>query len=507
MLKIGLIGEYSSGKSSLLNAMAGGFVSTNSLLRETIQTEGYVFNDRNNMAEISNKLDEKHKNNKIMKSNIDNLESADISTPTWNMDIKNYLLDNKFIIYDFPGLNDSRDDDGLFMETIKNNIDNIHVLIFITDISRAFTTKSEVDIYNQLKNMVNEQNENGNYTHMIIMTNKYDEIDEDLNILYEELTDKIGTDEDVFKFSSHRFFIHQLMKHDFSISIPDCQRKETKKILKNAGIPMNKEINNSISEGILSGKVLSDGYNIDEHYNNGDWDNAINYLQDIQNNLQKNIKLTKYKYISNVINVHNKKDVICTLSGYIMDTSMPMFSKIKNLFESIEKKELVVYYVKKYIKKLHPYVLIRLYLYSKRFKFAENTIINSDVPSHCNVIDFYKEYFTINENYPKQIYNNIYYIWKKDRCEEFGIYLMLNAKNKHLRNAIKISYLTKKERLYYYHRNNLPIDSLKNLGLYDRFIYHLHDDGTIKYNLFRPGYVKSFENIDQIIINRNTKKK
>jgi GTPase SAR1 family protein len=77
---IGLIGCVSSGKSSFVNAFMCGYVSSRSLQRETIN------------------------------------------------------------INEFPGLNDNLDKDNLLFNSIKHNIKNLNMIVYLTKIENTFIT-------------------------------------------------------------------------------------------------------------------------------------------------------------------------------------------------------------------------------------------------------------------------------------------------------------------------------------------------------------------------------
>lgn len=107
-MKVGLIGQVSSGKSSLLNALAGGFCSNVALKRETFKPIIYQLSidaNQSKIYSISKNLESIHKDNNEKRNNIKNINEDEISSPIIANDDKNKLLSYYGIdmqIIDFP---------------------------------------------------------------------------------------------------------------------------------------------------------------------------------------------------------------------------------------------------------------------------------------------------------------------------------------------------------------------------------------------------------------------
>lgn len=159
---IGLIGEVSSGKSSLINAIAGGFISNVSLQRETFHPEWFKFSNsgsEKNIKIIAKELDKKHKENQSKRLIISELKNSDIyelqRTCNKNKQLPNRIqIPDKFNIIDFPGINDAEDKEDLFLGAIKQHIKKIDLLIYITSADKAFVSKSEIDGFNKIQEII-----------------------------------------------------------------------------------------------------------------------------------------------------------------------------------------------------------------------------------------------------------------------------------------------------------------------------------------------------------------
>lgn len=166
---IALVGEISSGKSSFLNSLAIGFVSSVSLQRETFQPLWYQFSKENNMdlRILFKKIDEQHAQNEKDRPILtgDKMKPEDLEAKVSSM-IKicndgetlptRYGL-NDFNVIDFPGLNDSEDSRNDFMKAIENRIDMIDIIFYITDAARAFVSSSEVEQFKSIQKLIEIQ--------------------------------------------------------------------------------------------------------------------------------------------------------------------------------------------------------------------------------------------------------------------------------------------------------------------------------------------------------------
>src|SRR3989304_7254910 len=241
-LKIFVIGEVSMGKSSFINALACSIVSNTSLQRETFHVKRFCTEKNVNLQyirEISNELNQFKNDNDMLARNINLSESTVGIYETLYM-IPNTVLDN-VIIYDFPGIGDSIDNNDLFYKEIEKNIGIADIVLYLSDAYRPFTSKTEVDYFLKIKELISIQCNNGKYTKLLVILNKFDNInDSDLNEFYTKLPPKIGIDlSNIYRISSHKLLINNIKKYNKELYIPTFYMKELQNIVAHSGIIVN----------------------------------------------------------------------------------------------------------------------------------------------------------------------------------------------------------------------------------------------------------------------------
>jgi GTPase SAR1 family protein len=298
-VNIGLVGKVSSGKSALVSAIAGGFVSNNSLLRETLNPSHYIFSpdgDEHHINVIGDKL-AKDKAGDEVREKIKEMRSDEISRVIRYCDNDNKLPSRydigKMTITDMAGLDDSDDIKNKFFNVFRHKYTDFDVVMYVTDATQAFRDKSEVDTFNKIKKLIDRHNKIGNYIELIIIINKYDDDDdEDLEKIYNKVIMGNYVDQGhVFRISSHKLMIDNIIRHKVDLYVPnDYCVKELKKILKNGGkYPMN----------IVSKECIRLKCKI-KHKIDGDLDNFIPYLKNID--CVKNRASKSYqKYCRNIL--------------------------------------------------------------------------------------------------------------------------------------------------------------------------------------------------------------
>lgn len=315
-LNIFLVGEVSSGKSSFLNALAGGIISNSSLQRETTNIQEYQFDENaheDNISIISTTLEQQHYKNEAIRKNISKIKS-DI-TKVENK-IKSDIFHN-INMFDFPGLNDIDDrDSNIFMTMIKDNIELADMVIYITTSERAFNSNSELNHFIEVYNIVKSQNDNGKYVDLVVVVNKYDNInDKDYDDIYQraqETLSKYIHSSNIFRFSSHKHLIDNIIKYKKCLYVPTFLRNEISKVLTNANVMMTKQIQRSVvKDGLLYHGDINIGNSIsitldddlsddlDSVSTHGDWDNIIDYIKNIQENIINKNSGVYYEYLMN----------------------------------------------------------------------------------------------------------------------------------------------------------------------------------------------------------------
>jgi hypothetical protein len=186
MLNIAIIGKVSSGKSSFINSLVGYPISTVSLQRETFVPIKYIF-ERTKGEVNNNELIERYKSD--LKKN-EHLRENNELPELCIREIKiNYYfseeLDNIASITDYPGLDDSNDKRDL-LEFLISNLSAYHLVIFVTQAESVFVAKSEVEIWNKLRDQVELQYAKGSLCKLICLVSKYESDNEDLLKIYEK---------------------------------------------------------------------------------------------------------------------------------------------------------------------------------------------------------------------------------------------------------------------------------------------------------------------------------
>jgi len=303
-----LIGEISSGKSSFLNALAGYPISSVSLQRETFRPLGYNFSQDKikNLKVNGKKLDAMHNKNLSDRENISNINIDNIKTIDWSSEDIPLLFEHKKKLHliDFPGINDAEDKTDMFMKCIEENFEMVDLVIYLTDATRAFNSTSEIEHFNKIKKMVNNKNSNGKYTNLIVVDNKFDDIDDDdFKDIYKRIQKKITSDDykinndRIFKFSSHRYFLKRYINNKVNIKLPECFKKEIKQILKN-NYCWSQKIVTDIKNGYLNCENVERELNLKENDLHGDWNMLIKYIKNNMDNIENLRDETMINYLN-----------------------------------------------------------------------------------------------------------------------------------------------------------------------------------------------------------------
>jgi len=372
-MNIFLIGEVSSGKSSLLNALAGGIISNASMQRETINPEIYEFDviDKAypSFKKMATILESKHVTNKKFDD-----KTAILNEPKFVCDItgqkiifKSQFEMGKFYIYDFPGVNDAKNDSNdVFFEQVKTQITNCNCLVYVTKAETAFLNQSELTLFKKIVELCDICREKrGKYTQICIVINKFDNpYDIDMDQIANQVKSKINNDKiEIYRMSSHRLFLESIVKNNLNVPIPEFLHQEIKKIFQNATAVITKEQAVSIkkhgkishkyikfNEEIESNKLELLDQDIDSNSDSdsdfkdnspnpektvpkpeyrewkyeGDWNNFINFIKEEKHNLPENRFKTRNKWlqsyldkVSNITCERSTPEFINTCSHFI----------------------------------------------------------------------------------------------------------------------------------------------------------------------------------------------
>lgn len=245
-----VVGEVSSGKSAIVNSMAGGLISNSSLQRETLNLLGIDIvpgSREDNITSISAELESVHRSNNHMRNNLLDIKLDDLKkVVNLKCAIPSRYNIGRVLLVDFPGINDCGDTQEVFLDSFKSNIANAHLVLYVTDSSKAFLTSSETKNFAKIKRIVDEQNSNGSYVDMIILANKYDDVDEES---YKEVFDRIPakskvSKDKILKYSAHFSLLKTLVDHKLFMHVPrtinDYLLKEVRKIMKSSDVRLDK---------------------------------------------------------------------------------------------------------------------------------------------------------------------------------------------------------------------------------------------------------------------------
>ena len=146
--KVAFIGLPSSGKSSIINSLVGKRLLESGVCRTT--TEYKLLDD---IIEDDN--------------------------------------NNKFQVIDLPGICDSEESNTNFNELTNEHIKDANLIIWISDVNKAFITTHEVNEYNRIKEYIKNLNqETGKLYHLIICLSKCDKDINNKKIKTRKLNDK-----------------------------------------------------------------------------------------------------------------------------------------------------------------------------------------------------------------------------------------------------------------------------------------------------------------------------
>lgn len=362
-LSIFLVGEVSSGKSSFLNALAGGIVSSPSFQRETFNPEHYVFSStgsKNQIKLLSDTIEARHKENQVKRSDIASLKVENISkivevcgekqTLPTQFGLKDYS------IYDFPGINDSEDKDMKFFKAIENNISKCDLMIYITDVNKAFVSASEVESFKKIKKLVDDQNTEGQYIGLFVVVNKYDTIvNEDFEEICERIPEKINLSKaNIFRCCSHKLLVSSVIKNKLDFYVPKFAGKEVQQILQGSNVKISTKLKENFKCGNIYYANIHYAENLDcdwaddedeEPKKNikvkkiidvdGDWDDLIRVIKSSQDNHEQNIIKTLQNHAKNIFTMFDN------ISSYYIDKdNYDVYKYIYNLDRKIENKEL-----------------------------------------------------------------------------------------------------------------------------------------------------------------------
>lgn len=335
LLTIGFCGQVSAGKSSLINALCVSLnaVST-SILRETFRPElihlmvnvsdGNIGSLEQETLKIRD-LNEKARDSNNIKANAELLDRGSL----WS------VLGRDIDIIDFPGINDAYDKNGEFFNILKQHLNKLNILIYVTQAENCFILNSELEQYNKIKTLVTDLNNVGHYIKLITIVNKYDNPnDVDLNKVFHKIPAEITP---IYPISSHKLLLSNLKQFKAVKRIPESLKSEFNKMLLTAQVVLKDELILDIDNnkpikfsGLEFNNYLKSNkdFNLKIVQNNGDWFNFVDVIKTY--NYITELKNSKYNYIYALIK--SSSDIILIFK---------IFEELYQLLEKITIEELV----------------------------------------------------------------------------------------------------------------------------------------------------------------------
>lgn len=322
-LQVGVFGEYSNGKSSLINSIVGKIICSTSIQRETSGIYKYSIRKNNsdeNSDLITCTLKEEHEVNKKVRSNnnslsvsLDDLKKVKIYPTSFSIIGLNMDCD----IYDLPGLNDANDTDNKFIKLVEHCISWFDLVIYVTDAKKPLTSASEINHLKTIINLMQTQITLGKFMRLYVVINKFDTPENtDYNEMASKMQDQINGMLpkdlicDSFRFSAHKYLIETIHRQKKSIQVPTFYIEELKSILINSTVVATPALRDKLEQkNILDGSLIT--YNTYDDWgkkssNNcgnmsGDWDSLVETMDILSKTIVENRSMSIMKYFVSLL--------------------------------------------------------------------------------------------------------------------------------------------------------------------------------------------------------------
>jgi len=389
-----LVGEPNCGKSSILNSLCCGIVSSVPKENKINISEIYEINKSGmieNLISITNNLGKWNEEilDKESKQIIRCLDET--SVPMY------HDLDN-IIIYDFPGWKTD------CIDEIKNNIQYANLILYVTSPNYLNNITEHSKRFKNLKTLIEKENILDNYIELALVINKIDDIyDEDKKTFIDNILKYYDiADTKIFKYSSHQSLINSIKKYELTLLFPRSMGKESSKIFVHANVLPTENIKNINKNNFLINHkdinfielICSDNKNTKLV---GDWDNLISHIKNLQINYTNMLTLAIYKYMNKTIgiflnsNINDLKDInnLQSIDQLILDKTLNLENKTNkssdySFVQSIQLKYL--FKIEKFIKIfLNDLVKIKKMIISKSLSMTEfNKLIDDLIVNIVN---------------------------------------------------------------------------------------------------------------------------
>lgn len=411
-MKVLLIGEVSSGKSSFLNSLFGLPLSNISLQRETFDIYKYINGSENQVNDTIKNYDYIHNINKNHRDK--NTEIHDKVNIKYFPHYHDLLKDIEII--DFPGINDSALDNDKLYNIIKKYTEDYCIIFYLVEEKRV---NIENDLYGKLKGLINDNLKNGNYNKLIRIITKS-------NILINN-----GSENDKYYYNNYVGFIQNVIKYKIVEKTPATFINEYKKILRNTCY-ISKDMNyDMIDYNNLELKKEYENYNV--------------IIMDICEAFHNKMEELQYKTLiesnlslSNKLDRMNNQRLLKFIIDYIdnnkiNESNIKIIFSVKNIKKIDVCEKIYLYYIKLYLsrdKMINSFdgrekIVLQMLINSSNCIYSKNNCITSKILKkvlrglfhsnnrkakyglhECDTVKnyFITQYFTIRKNFTENIY-------------------------------------------------------------------------------------------------------
>lgn len=275
ILTIGLCGQVSAGKTSFMNMLCNGFVGDVSLARATTSAEliQLRIGAENKLKVYEREMLESKNNIYKWRRSVDD----SVLTIRQSNNPLQSLIGIDLNIIDFPGISSLNDS---YLEILKQYINRLDLLFYITSIETAFNSETEIELFNEIKDIANK-----NCILLTILINKIDnphDIEHNHLIKY-VIPKEIKEQNKIYRISCHKMFIHYLKLNKIKRTFMHNDiLNELSKIFKSADVLVDTDMQNSIISGSLidfSNIKYNNSINEEENEDNsGDYDKLVNFI-------------------------------------------------------------------------------------------------------------------------------------------------------------------------------------------------------------------------------------
>ena len=194
-INFGLTGTVSVGKSTILNSLLCNYLGETKLKRTTYVPFKFTnTNEEQTMSceEIKNKIIEINQNC-----------GETIETTEFKLNFINKKALHTFSIIDFPGLNDPHEENDKMENILFDKLIKLDYLIYIIDANSSLNNKYERNLLEKLFEKIRDCD---TMTNIIILFNKYDIEDEEIDEIIDEAIEFINSISEKYKISKPNYY-------------------------------------------------------------------------------------------------------------------------------------------------------------------------------------------------------------------------------------------------------------------------------------------------------------